>query len=270
MLKIARFFSRAICTYSTLVLDSYIMKRAHFRFDEDLRALLPLDRSGGDFVYDFNGPQSCKHLIESVGIPHTEIGSILAGNLQVTLGYLVADGDSVHVFACAPATADPSEPRFVADGHLGRLVSHLRMLGVDCLYRNDYDDESLTNVSVAEGRILLTRDRRLLMRKMITLGCLIRSLDPREQLDQVVRRYGLRSWIRPFQRCIRCNHLLKEVNKADILDRLEVLTRLYFEEFHICPACRQIYWKGSHFDKMQKLISELTRAPGSRDDSLTA
>ena len=244
------------------------MKRAHFRFDEDLRRLLARDKSVGDFFYDFNGPQSCKHLIESVGIPHTQIGSIRADNLPVSPSYLVADGNSVHVFAFAPVTAAASEPRFVADGHLGRLVSHLRMLGIDCLYWNDSDDESLTDVSVAEGRILLTRDRRLLMRKMITLGCLIRSLDPREQLDQVVRRYGLRTWIRPFERCIRCNQLLQEVNKADILDRLDVLTRLYFEEFHICPACQQIYWKGSHFDNMQKVISELRRAPDTSSHSL--
>lgn len=125
--------------------------------------MLARDKSASDLFYDFNGPQSCKHLIESVGILHTEIESIRADNLPVSPSYLVADGNSVDVFACAPGTADAWEPRFVADGHLGRLVSHLRILGMDCLYPNDYD-ESLTNVLEAEGRILLTRDRRLLMR----------------------------------------------------------------------------------------------------------
>jgi uncharacterized protein with PIN domain len=131
------------------------------------------------------------------------------------------------------------------------------MLGLDCLYENDYDDKSLFAISVGQERILLTRDRRLLMHKAITRGYLLRSLEPHEQLVEVVRRYGLRKWIRPFQRCIRCNHLLQPVEKTAIIDRLEPLTKLYFDEFRICPSCKQVYWKGSHFERMQKLIAGL-------------
>ncbi len=131
------------------------------------------------------------------------------------------------------------------------------MLGFDCLYENDYDDAALAALSAYESRILLTRDRRLLMRKSVTHGYLLRSLDPHEQLLEVLNRYGLRPWIKPFQRCIRCNHRLEVVSKEAVLDRLEPLTRLYFNEFRICPACKQIYWKGSHYDRMQKLIAGL-------------
>ncbi len=234
------------------------MKIARFQFHGSLAALLQCSHDQGTFDYRFNGPQSAKHLIESVGVPHTEIGSIRTPAGQVDPGYLVRDGDTVDVFTSLPGTAADEEPRFVLDGHLGRLNSHLRMLGLDCLYQNDYDDETLAQLSVTEDRVLLTRDRRLLMRKSIAQGYLLRSLEPWQQLREVVRRFGLQRWVRPFQRCIRCNHLLEHVKKEEIIERLEPLTKLYFDEFKICPNCKQIYWKGSHFERMERLIARLT------------
>ncbi len=234
-----------------------MMKTARFRFDANLAPLLQHDNDNGEFDYRFTGPQSAKHLIESVGIPHTEIGGVMAGSFSVSTDYLVQDGDTITVFGNTPDTESAEEPRFVLDMHLGRLAAHLRMLGLDCLYENDYDDPTLFDISVRDERILLTRDRRLLMHKSITRGYLLRSLMPHEQLLEVLRRYSLRKWIRPFQRCIRCNHLLEPVEKDIIIDRLEPLTKLYFDEFRICPACKQIYWKGSHYERMQKLIAEL-------------
>ena len=115
----------------------------------------------------------------------------------------------------------------------------------------------LAQVADAEGRILLTRDRRLLMRKAVRYGCCLRSTDPREQLIEVVRRYGLADQARPFRRCLRCNQPLEAVSKDEIIDRLQPLTRLYFEEFSICPGCHQVYWKGSHYDHMRELIAQL-------------
>lgn len=233
------------------------MKVARFHFDADLAPLLQHENHAGEFDYPFTGPQSVKHLVESVGIPHTEIGSVKANSISVLPGFLVRNGDTISVFGNPPGRESSQEPRFVLDGHLGRLAAHLRMLGLDCAYENDYDDPTLVVVSLEQERILLTRDRRLLMHKSITRGYLLRSLIPREQLLEVIRRYALRKWIRPFQRCILCNHLLEPVEKEVIIDRLEPLTKLYFNEFRICPACHQIYWKGSHFERMQKLIAEL-------------
>ncbi len=233
------------------------MNVARFHFDEDLRPLLQHGNDHGEFDYRFTGPQSAKHLIESVGIPHTEVGSVKAGSIAVTLAYLVQDGDTLEAFGNSGPAVPGDELHFVLDGHLGRLNSHLRMLGLDCLYDPYYDDDTLVAISLSEGRYLLTRDRRLLMHKLITRGYLLRSLDPEQQLQEVVHRYGLRRWIKPFQRCIRCNHPLQVVSKADVLDRLEPLTKLYFDDFRICPACQQIYWKGSHFERMQQLIARL-------------
>jgi uncharacterized protein len=233
------------------------MKVARFRFDANLRELLPRKHTDGEFEYVFRGPQSAKHLIESIGIPHTEVGEIRVAFEPVRLAYLVEDGDTLDVYGNTPEAVTTDEPRFILDGHLGRLNAHLRMLGYDCLYENDYDDDQLLRLALAEGRILLTRDRRLLMHKALTLGYLVRSLEPLEQLPEVVSRYGLLRWTRPFQRCIRCNHPLELVKKSAVIDRLEPLTKMYFDEFRICPDCKQIYWKGSHFEKMERVIEGL-------------
>ncbi len=226
------------------------MKIARFRFAVPLQPLLPRHWRNGDFEYAFRGPQSVKHLIEALGIPHTEIGDVACNGHPIALDYLVQDGDCIEVGAAQ--SVDEEEPRFILDNHLGRLTAHLRMLGLDCLYRNDFDDRELLRISLQEGRILLTRDRRLLMHRDLTRGYLLRNLDPEEQLREVVERYQLQRWIKPFHRCLCCNHPLEPIDKQAILHRLEPLTKLYFDEFHICPACDQVYWKGSHYERMLK------------------
>jgi uncharacterized protein with PIN domain len=143
------------------------------------------------------------------------------------------------------------------DNHLGQLATYLRMLGFDCLYRNDYQDVELAEVSVEENRVLLTRDRRLLMRKTIRRGYCIHQTDPRLQAAEVLKRFNLIDQVKPFQRCLRCNSPLEVVRKQDIIDRLEPLTKKYYDEFRICPSCKQVYWKGSHYENMQQLISQL-------------
>jgi len=232
------------------------MKVAHFDFAPDLQSLLKRDLRGEPVEMKFKGSQSVKHLIESLGIPHTEIGPLSANGKSISLDYIVHDGDRLEVRSVAPADL-VEEPSFVLDGHLGRLASHLRMLGLDCLYDNAYEDEELVHISVAEGRILLTRDRLLLMHKIITQGYLLRSLNPTEQLYEVVQRYRLVKWVRPFQRCMNCNHPLEPVEKEMVLEKLEPLTKKYYHDFKLCPACEQVYWKGSHYERMLGLIENV-------------
>jgi uncharacterized protein with PIN domain len=233
------------------------VKVAHFEFSPELHTLLPREHRGQRVEIHFRGEQSAKHLIESLRIPHTEIGSLFANGVGIGQGYIVQNGDTLVVEPVALATNELPEPRFVLDGHLGRLASHLRMLGLDCLYNNAYEDGELVRISVAEERCLLTRDRLLLMHKVITQGCLLRSLNPSEQLYQVVRRYGLVKWIRPFERCMKCNHPLEGVSKESVLEKLEPLTKKHYDEFKYCPSCNQVYWKGSHYEKMSRMIETL-------------
>ncbi|MFH1185561.1 MAG: Mut7-C RNAse domain-containing protein [Chloroflexota bacterium] len=232
------------------------MKAAIFRFGADLEELLPRSWRRSTGIYCFAGPQSAKHLIEALGIPHTEVGAIVVNGIPSGLAYLVREGDDVQVQGARDATP-LEEPRFVIDGHLGRLNARLRMLGFDCAYRSDWLDSELADLAVNEDRILLTRDRRLLMRKTISKGYLVRALHPTPQLHEVTRHFGLRKWTRPFRRCIRCNAVLEGIEKQAVSDRLEPLTRLYFDEFRICPSCAQIYWKGSHVGRMQMMMSSL-------------
>ncbi len=231
------------------------MSTAYFLFYGRLNDFLQRDQREQQIRIDFRGRQSIKHLAESLGVPHPEIGRIQVNGNDETLNAITQDGDRVEVYPIENGC--PIEPRFLLDCHLGRLTAHLRMLGFDCLYQNDYDDSSMAEIIQREERILLTRDRRLLMRKVIVHGYCLRSLDPPEQLTEVVQRFELKNKIQPFHRCLRCNHALEIVLKDVILDRLEPLTKKYFDEFHICPNCKQIYWKGSHYEQMQKLIEEI-------------
>ncbi len=232
------------------------MSTAYFSFLGRLNDFLRRDQQDPIVTVQFRERQSVKHLAESLGVPHPEIGQVQVNGQEGSLHTITQDQDQVEVHPVPNGC--PVEARFLLDNHLGRLAAYLRMLGFDCLYENDYDDAEMAEILQQEERILLSRDRRLLMRKVVTHGYCPRSLDSKEQLIEVVQRFDLAKRIIPFHRCVRCNHPLEPVSKEAVLDRLEPLTKQYFDEFQICPACRQIYWKGSHYDKMQKLVEEIT------------
>jgi uncharacterized protein with PIN domain len=233
------------------------MSTAYFLFHDRLKDFLHQDRREQKIAVDFQGQQSIKHLAESLGVPHPEIGRIQVNGQDEAAGRITQDGDQVEIYPIENGCL--IEPRFLLDCHLGRLTAHLRMLGFDCLYQNDYEDSNMADIVQREERILLTRDRRLLMRKIILHGYCLRSLNSLEQFTEVIQRFELTNKIQPFHRCLRCNHLLEVIDKNAILDRLEPLTKQYFDKFHICPACRQIYWKGSHYARMQNLIEQIKK-----------
>ena len=237
---------------------------ASFRFYAELNEFLPHDRQYQTLRVSFKGRQSVKHLIESSGIPHTEVDLVLVNSQSVDFGYLVRQDDRVAVYPVFESMditpllklrpAPLRVARFVLDGHLGRLAAYLRMLGFDAFYRNDYDDLELAQISAAQKRILLTRDRGLLKRSLVTHGYCLRTREPRQQLLDVVRRFDLFKQVLPFTRCIACNGLLEQVDKGAIEDQLEPLTCKYYQEFSRCDQCGQIYWKGSHHERMQALL----------------
>ena len=151
------------------------------------------------------------------------------------------------------------ETRFILDTHLGRLAAYLRMLGFDTLYRNDTQDEELAMLSSKQKRILLTRDRGLLKRSLVTHGYYIRETSPRRQLVEVMRRFDLSSSIQPFRRCIRCNHLLQPVNKEIVAEHLPPSTRANHQEFQRCTSCGRVYWKGSHYERMAEFVHRIEK-----------
>lgn len=235
------------------------MRTASFNIHPILWIFLPRNLRQDQVILSFNPGQTVKHLIESIGIPHTEVSLFLFEENSIPFEYQVNDADSITVLPqqIVEELEDHKQHRFIIDNHLGRLTAHLRMLGFDCLYRNDYDDDQLAQISSQQQRILLTRDRRLLMRKIIIQGCWVHSKDPLEQTTEVIRRYNLLDQLMPFARCMRCNDLLHPISKDQIMERLLPLTRKFFTEFSQCPSCKQVYWKGSHHERMQQMIQYL-------------
>lgn len=243
------------------------MNKIVIRFYEELNDFLPDERRDQDISYSFQGNPSVKHLVEALRIPHTEVGKITINGKLEGFSYLAQDGDMVKVFPARSPTFDENifieaenaieQPRFLLDNHLGKLATYLRLLGFDVLYKNDYQDETLVQESLREKRILLTRDRGLLMRRAIQYGYCIRTLDPKQQIVEVLRRFDLFGKILPFQRCLRCNSPLQTIEKEAIIHRLEPMTRLYFNEFRICQNCDRIYWKGSHYQRMEGFLEKI-------------
>jgi uncharacterized protein with PIN domain len=254
------------------------MAEAIFRFCGGLDYFLGPEPPGDAVVYAFreekDGKVAVKHAVESLGVPHTEVDRIAANGQVVGFGYGLSAGDVVEVCALTPKPDQvnlrprlPRPVRFVVDTHLGRLAVYLRLLGFDARYRNDYSDARLAELSQQEGRVLLTRDRGLLKRRIVDFGCCVRENDPKQQLVSLLHRYALAAAIAPWRRCLRCNEVLEVVAKAEIIDQLEPKTQRYYDDFRRCPGCGQIYWPGSHYERMQLFIEEvgaaLRRADGS-------
>ena len=247
------------------------MATAKFRFYEELNDFLPSDRRKVEFSHGFERRSSIKDMIEAFGVPHPEIDLILVNGQSVDFSYIVADGDRVSVypvFECLDVSPllrlrpEPlRNPRFVVDCNLGRLARYLRLLGLDTLYRNNYTDDEVANISQQQHRIILTRDRRLLLRKIISHGLFVRAVQPREQAREVIARLDLHRNIKPFTRCTHCNAVLHSVEKQRIEHHLQPKTRQYYHQFLQCPDCGQIYWRGSHYERAQRLIRELTLTP---------
>ena len=149
------------------------------------------------------------------------------------------------------------DPRFVVDGHLGRLAAYLRMLGFDTWYERTADDALLAAIASSEKRLLLTRDLGLLKRKEVEQGYCVRSDKPLEQLREVTCRFALQSQSTPFSRCMECNGLLDSVSKEEVADLLPPHTRQTKNEFSRCHDCGKIFWRGSHHARMLGWIGEL-------------
>lgn len=239
---------------------------ADLRFYAELRDFLAPMRHAGTIIHTFRVPGSVKDVIESHGVPHTEVDVILANGESVDFSYQVADGDRISVYPVFETFDVTSlirvrpQPlrtvRFVLDGHLGKLARRLRLLGFDCEYANDPADERLVDISTGERRILLTRDLALLKRRAVTHGYFVRSTDPSEQVSEIMRRFQLVDRIEPFTRCLACNGRLEPVDKEDVAHRLPVKTRELYHHYRMCATCQRVYWRGAHHRRLDRIIAE--------------
>jgi len=240
------------------------MSSALFRFYGPLNDFLAPAHRQATLVCAFREPASVKDLVESLGVPHPEIDRLAVDGAFVDFNYRVRDTDRIAAY---PSTWNPllgnegslspvplEHPRFVADVHLGQLAAYLRFAGLDTVYRNEFDDADLAAVSADEDRVLLTRDVGLLKRGSVTRGYFVRATEPGRQLVEVLRRFDAADAAAPFTRCVRCNSTLVAVRRDHILHLLPPRTREEHTEFSRCPACRRVYWRGSHYQRVRAFL----------------
>jgi len=234
---------------------------------EELCDFLNKSMEKGPVLVNFQGHETVKHVIETIGIPHTEVGEIYVNHESVGFHQRLEVGDLIDVYPWYGKGGEifhsiirPDPPqliRFVLDSHLGKLASYLRLMGIDTIYRNDFDDYELASISSKEDRYLLTRDQGLLKHSIITYGYWVREIQPRLQLMEIVSRFNIGQGTELLSRCANCNGLLNDVSKNEILHLLEHKTRLYYDKFRKCSGCGQIYWKGSHFLRIEDFLSNV-------------
>jgi uncharacterized protein with PIN domain len=240
------------------------MVTATFRFYEELNDFLAPDRRKREFSVPCARMATTKHMIEALGVPHTEVELILVNGESVDFSRLLVDGDRVAVYPRFEAMdVTPllrvreyplRNPRFVADAHLGGLAHMLRMLGFDTLYDNHFHDDEIVDICEQDGRIVLTRDRELLKRRAVTHGCYVHAIKSEQQLREIVERLDLAHGAKPFTLCLHCNVPLRQVDKATVIDRLPPKVREHYERFSTCDKCGRVYWEGSHWRNMRRLL----------------
>jgi uncharacterized protein with PIN domain len=248
--------------------NNKLSKNITFRCYAELNDFLPQEQRQKQFVHPLKTPVTLGEALESLRIPWSEVDLVLVNGEPETLDARLRENDFVSVYP-AFETLDIAElkgihsqalrvTRFILDAHLGKLAKYLRMLGFDSLYRNDFGDEEIIGLALQEKRIILTRDKLLLQSRRVTHGYYVRATEKHAQLREVVQKFDLYSQFKSFTRCMTCNAGLVPKSREEIRDLVELETLQFFHEFYFCPACRKVYWQGSHFKRMESFIRDLT------------
>jgi uncharacterized protein with PIN domain len=242
---------------------------AQFRFYEELNDFLPVEQRKTTFCSSFYGSPSVKDTIQAIGVPHTAIDLILVDGQSVGFSHRLRGGERVSVYPVferldiSPVIRLRPRPlrrtRFILDVHLGKLARHLRMLGFDAAYNQDWDDDMIIDLSLQQQRIILTRDLGILKQSRVTHGYWLRHDEPQQQLQEVLLALDLFNQLQPFTRCMDCNGRIGPVEKSVIGGKIDQDILQRFEEFWQCRECMKIYWQGSHYQHMLSQISELSR-----------
>ncbi len=246
------------------------MPVAILRVYAELNDFLPPSLRQRPFPYEFLGSPAVKDVIETIGVPHTEVELVLCEGESVGFSRRVYGGEKLSVFPVFESF-DIAEllrvrrrplrrTRFLADGHLGRLARYLRLLGFDTRWHNHAHDAWLAQCSREEHRILLTRDRGLLKRKAVTHGYYVRSAQPGQQAAEVLNRFQLHQASRPFSRSLCCNQPLVAVEPpaaAQLVPARVWQRHKSYKSFFRCPGCNKLFWPGTHYERMCVFIRSL-------------
>lgn len=226
----------------------------HIEFAPELHLFVPAARRGGASTAVTDGVSTLGHVVESLGVPLTEVGALVVNGREVPASHVPAAGESVAVRPVTRPQRVPGAPlRFLLDVHLGTLARRLRLLGVDTAYESlDIGDPALAARSAAERRVLLSRDRGLLRRRELWAGAFVYSTRPDEQVHEVLDRFAPEP--HPWTRCTACNGLLRAATKEEVAAQLEGGTRRTYDVFAQCRECGRAYWKGAHHDQLEAIV----------------
>jgi uncharacterized protein with PIN domain len=232
---------------------------AEVRFAAELRMFLASRHRSGRVRVACDGVSTLGHVVESLGVPLTEIGGLAVNGTPVAPGRRLAGGDVAE----AGAVDRPqrlTDAGFILDVHLGTLARRLRLVGVDAAYANDLDDDILIERANADRRVLLTQDRSLLRRHRLWRGAYVRGARPDDQFRDVLDRFA--PPLAPWTRCTACNGRLTPARKTDVEPLLQPGTRRTYQVFARCPACGRVYWRGAHSGRLEEIVAAAIRAVG--------
>jgi len=236
-------------------------KICYFVFQGSLKDFLPDQESGKVLQYGFFGNPSIKDAMEAQGVPHVEVGSISVNGDEVDFTYKIFPEDKVIVHPLPFPVVQKEYPFFVVDSHLGKLAMDLRVLGFDSLYEQNYTEDRIIRLAEQDNRVVLTRNIGLLKNGRVQKGYWLRSQDPDVQIKEVINYFDLKEKLNPFTRCRICNGNINPVSKVRVEDQLPPMTKIHFEEFYQCERCKQVYWKGSHYEKMEEFVRSIKEMP---------
>ena len=218
---------------------------------DELTLFLKRDRHAQPVAVTCDGVSTLGHVVESVGVPLTEVGSLVVNGEPAQPGYRPRGGDMVQVMPI-PRPQRLDEARFLVDVHLGTVARRLRLLGIDTTYHRDADDDDLIDEANADRRVLLTQDRGLLRRRKLWLGAYVRGANPDAQLADILDRFA--PPLAPWTRCTACNGPLVPARKADVDSQLQPGTRRTYEAFARCQSCGKVYWRGAHSKRLEGTV----------------
>ena len=230
-------------------------------FQKDLVALLPRRWSSGTVRRLLPGSASCKDVIEAVGVPHCELGRILAGTGpdQIEIAQETLLDHHTHLEIHSVPTRYLPEPRFLCDQHLGKLARLLRIMGFDTTWDANWLEPEIARKGPRQQRVILSGNRALLKRRQLTMAQLIRSADPDLQAGEVLHRWRLRDRIQLFGRCSTCGGLLQEVAKETVAERIPPLTARWLDTYYTCRECDHLFWEGTHVPALKERIETIIR-----------
>lgn len=218
----------------------------------DLRFLLPARRRAAEIEVRHDGTSSAGHLVQSVGVPLTEVGRLVVGGTEVSVSYRPSAADRIEVHPVDRPQRPPAQ-RFLLDVHLGSLARRMRLLGLDTSYVPDADDDTLVRAALTEDRVLLTRDRGLLFRRAVTgRAAYVRGDHADDQLADVLERFAPALY--PYVRCLLCNGIVHAVDKSEVVGQLQPGTARTYDDFGRCEQCHRVYWRGAHGRRLAAVV----------------